>query len=235
MVLLENECPSFMKSISFVAALLFIAFSSIAQTRVVHGVLTAYNKYPVTNIEVIAKKSKSTTVSDSLGNFSIVCNEKDQIKIKPETFKMKIQKIDKHTPDTLLINLVFMDSKKNRDIAIGYGYMKKQDLTFAAENMQQENNEYCNFTNIYELLKGKFPGVTVDGASGSYRVFVRGAQSINSSSEVLFVVDGSSGANVDGLNPCNIKSISVIKDGTTAMYGTRGSNGVILVETKRGN
>jgi TonB-dependent SusC/RagA subfamily outer membrane receptor len=148
---------------------------------------------------------------------------------------MVSRKIDKHSPDTLRINLVFMDSKKNRDIAIGYGHMKKEDLTSAAENMQQENNEYCSYTNIYELLKGKFPGVTVDGASGSYRVFVRGSQSINSSDEVLFVVDGSSGANVDGLNPCNIKSISVIKDGTTAIYGTRGSNGVILVETKRGD
>ena len=112
--------------------------------------------------------------------------------------------------------------------------MKKEDLTFAAENMQQENNEYCSFTNIYELLQGKFPGVTVDGTSGSYRVFVRGSQSINSSDEVLFVVDGTSGANVDGLNPCNIKSISVIKDGMTAIYGTRVSNGVILVETKTG-
>ena len=119
------ENPNMMKTISIVAALLFIAFSSIAQTRVVHGVLTAYNKYPVTNIEVIAKKSKSSTVSDSLGNFSIVCNEKDQIKIKPETFKLVSRKIDKHTPDTLRINLVFMDSKKNRAIAIGYGLSKK--------------------------------------------------------------------------------------------------------------
>lgn len=224
-----------MKSIFSVAVLLCISLSSVAQTRVVNGVLTAYNKYPVSNIEVIAKKSKSTTLSDSVGNFSIVCNEKDQIKIKPETFKMVIRKIDKHTPDTLRINLVFMDSKKNRELAVGYGHMKKEDLTFAAENMQQENNEYCSFPNIYELLKGKFSGVTVDGTPGSYRVYVRGAQSINSSSEVLFVVDGTSGANVSGLNPCNIKSISVIKDGTTAVYGTRGSNGVILVETKRGN
>lgn len=208
---------------------------TLAQTRVVNGVLTAYNKYPVSNIEVLAKKSKSSTLSDSQGNFSIVCNEKDQIKIKPETFKMVLRKIDKNTPDTLRINLVFMDSKKNREIAVGYGHMKKEDLTFAAENMQQDNNEYCNFTNIYELLKGKFPGVTVDNSSGYYRVFVRGTQSISSSNEVLFVLDGTAGANVDGLNPCNIKSISVIKDGTTSMYGTRGSNGVILVETKRGN
>jgi len=223
-----------MRSLFLVACCLLFTSVSIAQTRVVHGVLTAFNKYPVANIEVEAKKSKSTTISDSLGNFSIVCEEKDQIKIKAETFKTVSRKIDKHT-DSLLINLVFMDSKKNMDIAIGYGYMKKEDLTFAAEHMQQENNEYCNFANVYELLKGRFPGVTVDGTSGSYRVFIRGAQSINSSSEVLFVLDGSSGANIDGLNPCNIKSINVIKDGMAAMYGTRGSNGVIVIETKRGN
>jgi len=223
-----------MRSISIFAALMLISTASFSQSRVIHGVLTAYNKYPVANIEVVAKKSKSSTVSDTLGNFSIVCNERDQIKIKAETFKTVSRKVDKKT-DTLRINLVFMDSKKNREMAVGYGYMKKEDLTFAAEHMQQENNEYCNFPNIYELLKGKFPGVTVDGTSGTYRVFIRGTQSIAGSNEVLFVLDGTTGANVSGLNPCNIKSIEVIKDGMAAIYGTRGSNGVIIIETKRGN
>jgi len=219
-------------TILFACCLLF-SITSIAQTRVVHGVLTAYNKYPVTNIEVRAQKSKSSTVSDSLGNFSIVCNEKDQVKIKPETFKSVSRKVDKNT-DTLQINLVFMDSKKNREIAIGYGYMKKEDLSFAVENLQQENNEYCNYDNIYELIRGRFPGVTVDGTSGSYRIYIRGAQSINSSNEVLFVVDGSPVNNVYGLLPCHIRSISVLKDGMTSMYGVRGANGVILIESKRG-
>ncbi len=169
-----------MRFLAIFACCLLFTISTIAQTRVVQGVLTAYNKYPVANIEVVAKKSKSTTLSDSLGHFSIVCEEKDQIKIKPKTFKSVSRNIDKRTSDTIRINLVFMDSKKNRDIAVGYGFMKKEDLTFAAEHMQQENNEYCSYTNIYELLKGKFPGVTVDGTSGSYRIYVRGSQSINS-------------------------------------------------------
>ena len=99
-----------MRSLAMVACCLLFTSVSIAQTRVVHGVLTAFNKYPVTNIRVEAKKSKSTTMSDSLGNFSIVCEEKDQIKIKAETFKTVSRKIDKHT-DSLLINLIFMDSK----------------------------------------------------------------------------------------------------------------------------
>lgn len=224
-----------MRFFAILACCLLFTSAGIAQTRVVHGVLTAFNKFPVANIEVVAKKSKSSTMSDSLGNFSIVCKEKDQIKIKAETFKTVSRSIDKHSEDTLRVNMVFMDSKKNRNLAVGSGYMKKKDLTYAADNMQQENNEYCNFANVYELLKGRFPGVTVDGTGGSYRVFIRGAQSINSSNEVLFVVDGSSGANVDGLNPCNIKSINVIKDGMAAMYGTRGSNGVIVIDTKRGD
>lgn len=223
-----------MRSIAIVSALLFISATSFSQTRVVQGVLTAYNKYPVANIEVMTKKSKSSTLSDSLGNFSIVCMEKDMIKINPETFKTVSRKVDKHT-DTLRINLVFMDSKKNRDMAIGYGYMEKEDLTFAADHMQQENNEYCNYTNIYELLKGKFPGVIVDGTSGSYVIYIRGTQSINSSNEVLYVVDGSTAVSINGLHPCDIRSIDVIKDGMASMYGTRGSNGVILIETKRGN
>ena len=222
-----------MRSIIIFAGLLFFSTSIFAQTRVVHGVLSAFNKYPVANIEVSAKKSKSTTLSDSLGNFSIVCNEKDQIKIKSETFKTVNRKVDKHTDDTLRINLVFMDSRKNREIAIGYGYMEKEDLTFAAEHLQDENNDFCSYPNIYELLKGRFPGVTVDGTSGSYRVFIRGTQSINSSNEVLFVVDGSPAVNPSALYPCNIKSIDVIKDGMTSIYGARGSNGVILIETKR--
>jgi len=222
-----------MKAI-FIASVLLITVSSFSQTRVVHGVLTAFNKYPVANVNVVAKKSKATTVSDSLGNFSIVCNDKDQIRIKAETFKSVSRNIDKRS-DTIRINLVFMDSKKNRDLAVGYAYMKEEDLTYAVDYLRQENNEYCNFPNIYELLKGRFPGVSVDGTSGIYRVYIRGTQSVSGSNEVLFVLDGTTGANVSGLNPCNIRSIEVIKDGMAAMYGTRGSNGVIIIETKRGD
>ncbi len=222
-----------MKAI-FIASVLLITISSFSQTRVVHGVLTAFNKYPVANVNVVAKKSKATTVSDSLGNFSIVCNDKDQIRIKAETFKSVSRNIDKRS-DTIRINLVFMDSKKNRDLAVGYAYMKEEDLTYAVDYLRQENNEYCNFPNIYELLKGRFPGVSVDGTSGIYRVYIRGTQSVSGSNEVLFVLDGTTGANVSGLNPCNIRSIEVIKDGMAAMYGTRGSNGVIIIETKRGD
>ena len=224
-----------MRTLTVSIACLLFSVTTIAQTRVVTGVLTAFNEFPVANIEVKAQKSKSSILSDSLGVFQIVCNEKDVIKIKPETFKSVSRKISKREgDDTLHINLVFMDSKKNREIAVGYGYMDEKDLTYAVSHLQQENNEYCNFSNVYELLKGRFPGVHVDGTSGSYVVHIRESHSMNSSNEVLFVVDGSMSPDIDWIHPCDIRSISVLKDGMAATYGTRGSNGVILIETKKG-
>ncbi|MCK4992112.1 MAG: hypothetical protein KAS29_16555, partial [Bacteroidales bacterium] len=140
-----------MRTLTVSIACLLFSVTTIAQTRVVTGVLTAFNEFPVANIEVKAQKSKSSILSDSLGVFQIVCNEKDVIKIKPETFKSVSRKISKREgDDTLHINLVFMDSKKNREIAVGYGYMDEKDLTYAVSHLQQENNEYCNFSNVYE-------------------------------------------------------------------------------------
>jgi TonB-dependent SusC/RagA subfamily outer membrane receptor len=223
-----------MRSLSvFIIGLLF-SVNTLAQTKVVSGVLTAFNQYPVANVEVKAQKSKSSVLTDSLGMFQIVCNDKDVIKIKPDAFKSVSRTIKKgELEDTMQINLVFMDSKKNRNIAVANGYLEEDDLTYAVSHLQQENNEYCNFSNIYELLKGRFPGVHVDGSSGSYMVYIRESHSVNASNEVLFVVDGTPGAFVDDIHPCNISSISVIKDGLAATYGTRGSNGVIIVETKK--
>lgn len=223
-----------MRTLSAALFFLLISFSTLAQTKVVSGVLTAFNKYPVANVEVKAKKSKSSVLTDSTGLFQLVCNDKDVIQIKAEGFKSVNRTVSKNYKDeTLKINLVFMDSKKNREKAVSKGYIKQEDLTFAVSNLQQENNEYCNFSNIYELMKGRFPGVHVDGTSGSYVVTIRENHSVNASNEALFVVDGTPGANVSDIHPCEISSISVIKGGMAAAYGTRGSNGVILIETKK--
>ncbi|TFH26760.1 MAG: TonB-dependent receptor [Bacteroidia bacterium] len=223
-----------MRSIAILAMCLLFAVPSFAQTKVVSGVLTAFNQYPVANVEVTAQKSKTSVLTDSLGMFKIVCKEKDVIKIKPEAFKSESRTINKgEVEETIRINLVFMDSNKNRELAVANGYLKEDELTYAVSHLLQENNEYCNFSNIYELLRGRFPGVHVDGTSGRYVVYIRENHSVNASNEVLWVVDGTAGASVDGLHPCNISSISVIKDGLAAAYGTRGSNGVILVETKK--
>jgi TonB-dependent SusC/RagA subfamily outer membrane receptor len=221
------------KNIFIILGMLFLTASILqGQTRVVYGKLTAFNQYPLQNVEVTARKAKTAVKTDSLGRFSIVAKEKDVIKIKPKAFKPVTQRINEET-DSLEINLIFIDSKSNRQLATGYGYIDEKDLTYAASHLEQENNEFCNYTNIFELIRGRFPGVTVSGTQAGGAVYIRGATSINLSSEALYVVDGAVTQNIDWIHPCDVRSIDVLKDGMTAIYGARGANGVVLIETKR--
>ena len=206
---------------------IFFLISVSGQTKVVYGKLTSFNTYPVQNVEVRTKKSKSSTITDSLGQFAIVCFENDVIKIKPKTFQSVNRKVGPDT-DSLSINLIFVDSKKNRELAIGYGYINQQDLTFAVNNLQQENNEYCSYLNVFDLLRGRFPGVNISGNA----VYIRSLNSVNSDTEALYVVDGVISSSIDWILPCEIRSISILKDGSGSIYGTRGGNGVVIIETK---
>jgi TonB-dependent SusC/RagA subfamily outer membrane receptor len=218
-----------MKPIVAIVTGVLLTASAISQTRVVHGRLTTFNTYPVQNVAVTSKKGKATTVSDSLGRFSIVCLEHDAIMIKPRAFRKVTKKVGPDT-DSLNVNLIFLDTPKNRDIAIGYGYMKESDLLYAVTNLQQENNEYCHYSDVYEVLRGRFAGVEVVNG----QVIIRGSNSINSSNEALYVVDGMIVSSIDWVVPCDIKSINILKDSSTSAYGSRGSNGVVIIETRRG-
>lgn len=215
-----------MKSTISILVLLLIASMGFSQTRVVYGKLTAFNQYPLQNIEVLTKKSKAAVRSDSLGMFSIVCHENDVIKIKTKAFKYISRKVGPDA-DTLHINLIFIDSRSNREIATGYGYISQDDLIYAVSHLEQENNDFCSYENIFELIRGKFPGVRVSQNA----VYVRGSSSVNLSTEALYVIDGAITNNIDWIHPCEIKSVDVLKDGMTAIYGTRGANGVVVIET----
>jgi len=209
---------------------LVISLGLNAQTRVVYGKLTAFNQYPLKNIEVHARKSKSSVKSDSTGMFSIVCMESDNIRIKPKAFQPVSRKVTPET-DTLHINLIFVDTKSNRELATGYGYIKERDLTYAMSHLEHENNEFCNYSNVFDLMQGRFAGVTVNVAQQA--VYVRGVSSITTSNEALYVLDGIVTDNIGFIHPCDIKSIEILKDGMAAIYGSRGSNGVVIIETKR--
>lgn len=219
-----------MKQIITILAGVFLAGSVFGQTRVIHGKLTVFNTFPVQNVKVVSKKGKSAIVTDSLGQFSIVCKKKDIIKITPKVFHPVSKRVGPDT-DSLVINLIFIDTKKNRKIAIGYGYVNEKDLLYAVSNLEDENNEFCNYSNIFDLINGRFAGVVVNNGG----VFIRGQNSINLSTEALYVVDGMINSTIDWIPPCDIKSINVLKDGSAAIYGARGSNGVVLIETRQGS
>ena len=217
-----------MKQVITVLTGVFLATSVFAQTRVVYGKLTAFNTYPVQNVEVTAKKAKTAITSDSLGQFSIVCFENDIIKIKPKTFRPVNKRVGPDT-DSLFINLLFIDTKSNRELAVGYGYINEEDLIYAVNHLEQENNDFCNYANIFDLIRGRFSGVMVRGVN----VYIRGSGSFSGQTQALYIVNGVATSSIDWIQPCQIKSIDILKDSNAAIYGTRGGNGVVLIETRR--
>ena len=217
-----------MTQVITVLTVVFLSTSVFAQNRVVHGKLTVFNTYPVQNVEVTAKKAKTAITTDSLGQFSIVCFENDIIKIKPKTFRPVNKKVGPDT-DSLFINLLFIDSKSNRERAVGYGYINEDDLLYGVSHLEQENNDFCSYSNILDLIRGRFSGVMVRGVN----IYIRGSGSFSGQTQALYIVNGVSTGSIDWIQPCQIKSIDILKDSNAAIYGARGGNGVVIIETRR--
>ncbi len=221
-----------MKTIALISVCILFSISSVAQTRVVKGKLITFNTYPVQNVEVASKKAKSTVMTDSLGQFEIVCNEKDVIMIKAKVFQSFNKKV-KEDDDYISANLIFRDTPENREIATGLGYITHEQLTFALAHMADENNDFCNYTDVFSLVRGKFPGVTVKTNSlGTDGIFVRGDKSMYGDNEAIYVVDGVRVGDVSFVNPCEMATIDILKDGGAALYGSQAANGVVVIETK---
>ena len=120
---------------------------------------------------------------------------------------------------------------KEQLVDIGYGTVKKGDLTYSSGSIENEESKVPKYSNIFDMIAGQVPGVVVNGSS----IVIRGASSVAGDSQPLFLVDGISTLSIDMINPADVKSIDVLKGSAAAIYGTRGANGVILIKTKRGS
>lgn len=122
------------------------------------------------------------------------------------------------------------DNEANeRQVDVGYGTVRQKDLLSPVSTIDTKGNKYDAYKDIYEILKGT-PGVIVRGTS----VQIGGPSSILSGTEPLYVVDGMTVASIEGISPMMIESISVLKGSSTAIYGSRGANGVILITLIKG-
>ncbi|MDD2382131.1 MAG: TonB-dependent receptor plug domain-containing protein, partial [Mariniphaga sp.] len=131
------------------------------------------------------------------------------------------------------INLNLKPGDKNREYAIGYGHVTDKDKLNALANLNEKDADFSQYSNIFDLIKGRFAGVQIINGE----IIIRGQNSFSSSNAALIVVDGVpvDGSIIQSIPPAQVKSINVIKDGSSAIYGVRGANGVVIIETKRGN
>jgi hypothetical protein len=223
-----------MKYCLILVTVLIITSTVCAQDMVVNGKLTAYNYFPLMNVEVTSKKANTTAKSDSLGNFSIVCLEQDVIMIKPKGFQPENIKVNNET-DSLKINLVFIDTKKNRELAVNSGYLTEINLNYATAKLAEENNDYCKYTDMYSLISATMgPGITV---SNSGMITHRtGSFSNPSMYPPLVIVDGEPQApqtSINWIRPCMVRSIKVLKGSDASIYGKKGERDVVVITTKK--
>lgn len=122
---------------------------------------------------------------------------------------------------------------EEESVNVGYGTMKKRNLTTSVSQVNVNSDEISTYPDMGSYLAGRVPGLTVRKVGNGYSYTVRGINSINASTEPLFVVDGVTVSDINYLNPKDVKSVEVLKDASASIYGTRGACGVILITTRR--
>ncbi|OJY80952.1 MAG: SusC/RagA family TonB-linked outer membrane protein [Sphingobacteriales bacterium 44-15] len=194
---------------------------------------------PLTGVSVVEKGTNNGTTTASDGTFSIEVSSPASV-LTFSYVGFKNREIAVNSPSALANVVLTPDvSSLNDIVVIGYGTAKKSDLTGAVAVVKADKLMDMPVPNITQALQGKVAGVDVSVNSNApgagAKVRVRGLGSINSSLDPLYVVDGVAGVDGNSINPNDIASIEVLKDASsTAIYGARGANGVIMITTKRG-
>jgi len=216
----------------FLFALLFSFTSSLySQERTITGFVTTLDNIPVVNAEVKVLSSKIAVLTDTVGYFNVSCLFKDKIKIDAKGFNSQKVKIHEETKE-LFINLMFKPSKKNINVAVEFGHIKEKDKTFAISTIRNnKGNRFSRFLNMYALIGAISPSVVVNGKL----IIIRGESSLNGGNQALIVIDGIvvHPSQLDMLSPLDVKSIDILDGASSAMYGVRGANGVVVIITKR--
>ena len=235
------------RSFLLVALLLMGCLQLLAQTRTIKGVVTdAQNGEALIGATIMVEGDKSGTVTDFDGNFSLqVPSSAKKVKISYIGYIDQVVAIS----DNMKVNLE-SDSKALADVVvIGYGTARKSDLTGSVATVKAKDFNKGLVSSPEQLINGKVSGVQIMSNSGSASagstIRVRGGASLNASNDPLIVLDGvpleqggisgNSSNFLSMINPSDIESMTVLKDASsTAIYGSRASNGVIIITTKKG-
>jgi TonB-dependent SusC/RagA subfamily outer membrane receptor len=192
------------------------------------GKITAFGGFALQNVPVKARKSKQEVKTDSLGIFTILCEKNDVLIIRANQFKNERIRLKNNDADTLFVKLKFNHSTTSFEQLSQSGYLRNEDMSGAKSYYDKLAPDYCDFNNMYELIDVCCPGVKVDFGSSPPKVTL-----YSSSYSVMYVVDGVENGNINFLRPCDVTNIKVVKDaGSLAAYGTKGADGVVVIETK---
>jgi TonB-linked SusC/RagA family outer membrane protein len=234
----KKQLPAVCLQCLFFFFLLFL-FSGpiIAQQRTITGRVLGENNVPLPSVSITLKgKPNVGTTSDASGNFSIQASPNDVLLFESVGYQQ--QEIKAGDRSSLNITLTIAQTNLNEVVVIGYGTVRKKDLTGAVASIKGSDIKAQGVSDITRSLQGRMPGVNIESAGGDpgsgTRILIRGVGTLGNSTP-LYIVDGVQVSNINNLSPADIESMDVLKDASAAaIYGSRAANGVVLVTTKSG-
>lgn len=224
------------KQLFFSYLFILISVTVYSQNTVSGTVTSNEDNQPIIGANIIVKGTLNGTVSDFNGNYSIKVSLGDILVFSFLGYRTAEIQVGNQTNINVAMNV---DSQSlDEVVVVGYGTAKRSDLTGSLSSVSSKDFDKQPLSNANQALQGRAAGVQVTQTSGapggSYKIRIRGANSITGSNEPLYVVDGQF-IDISAVNVNDIKSMEVLKDASsTAIYGTRGANGVVLITTKRG-
>jgi TonB-dependent SusC/RagA subfamily outer membrane receptor len=219
-----------------ILALFFILFCSslsYGQKKVtLSGTVVDMKKMPVAGAAIFIDNVNTNSLTDQKGFYRVKVNAAaKEILVISLFYGASEQSIDGRTQIDFIMTgkSVEAEGKKNPGeneiINIGYGTARKKDVTNQTGVIDAQKPEFASYQNIYDMIRGRVPGVEVSGTS----IKIMGSSSLNISTEPIFVVDGVIVNTIDDIPPQTVKSIEVLKGPAASVYGMRGSNGVIVI------
>lgn len=208
---------------------------SMQAVHKVSGKVTDPSGATIPGVSVLVKGTTNGVITDTNGNY-MLSNIPENSTLQFSFVGMKTQEISVSGKTIINVSLAEESIGLEEVVAIGYGTLKKKDLTGSVSSLSSAEVQKRGTTSIVEAMQGQIAGVNISNASGragaGFNIQIRGLNTLSGSSEPLYVVDGVV-TGISFLNPSDITRIDVLKDASsTAIYGSRGSNGVVIITTK---
>ncbi len=208
------------------------------QGKTITGKVTDGTGSPIPGVTIVVKGTSNGALTDADGQYSLSRVPENGVLVF-SFVGLKTQEVPVNGNQKVDVVMQEETIELVEVVAVGYGVQRKSDVTGAVSSIKTEELVKRPITRIEQSLQGTTPGVQVISSSGQpgkgLSVKIRGASSITGSNEPLYVIDGNIGGGIDALNPNDIESIEILKDASsTAIYGSRGTNGVVLITTKSG-
>lgn len=224
-------------SVLILLAILATSSALYAQSRTVTGTVKSDGD-ALPGVTVLEKGTNNGTVTDSDGKFTITVSENAILVIS--FVGMKPMEVPVGSQTSIDVSMEADITQLGEVVVIGYGTAKKSDLTGSVVSVTGDDLKKMPVSTVAETLTGRMAGVNVSSTEGSpdaeIRIRVRGGTSLTQDNSPLYIVDGFPVRSISDVSPSDIKSIDVLKDASsTAIYGSRGANGVIIITTKGGN